>query len=131
MPLDGLSQKSNPRDTICISIKDGQDCAIAKKRVKSKDSLIFILRSDVSILSREIKGYERMIKQYVGKDSLNKDIKKTFQSIVNDRLQQKLILEAEIKKLEKQVKRLKIKLKVVSAAGLVATGIAVWFGVFR
>ena len=114
MPCEGRSQGLNPNDTICFRIDIAQNLLILAKQKPICDSIAKLLQDKVVV-------YETIVKQFVGKDSLNADIKTLFQSEIKTLQEQKAVYEGQILVLNKQIKRWKRKTRWTAIAGVAAT----------
>lgn len=122
MPCVGKSQGLDPNDTITFKIFQVQNLLIAAKQKKAADSIVTDLRVRVGLLTDKINAYEIIAKEFLGKDSLNKDIQGLFGSKVADMKQQRTILEQTIVDFKKEIRRWKRKVRWTAVAGIVATG---------
>lgn len=98
-----------------------QDLLIAAKQKQSGDAIILELRNQLSLLTEKINAYEIIAKEFLGKDSLNADIKAIFRLQIGTMKQQRSILENDIATLKKDVRRWKRKTRWTAVAGVVAT----------
>lgn len=99
--------KSQTIDTLCFPVPVIQNVLIAAKQKKAQDTIINILRSDISLLT-SIRG------QLEAKDSTNKAI-----ILLKD--QQRQVLEGQISYLNKEVKKWKRKTRWTAIGGVVMT----------
>lgn len=110
-------------DTICIPFDVAQKVLIAAKQKKVLDSLVVSLNAD-------IKSYETIVKELTAKDSVNTEIVKAYQAMIETMKQQRSILENQITVLNKEIKKWKRKQKWTAIAGVVSTVGAVVATVF-
>lgn len=115
IPFAGQSQSSS--DTICFKVSEIQNVLIAAKQKKYADSLAFIYRSDISILSQKVAALEV-------KDSANREIANTYKNMVGT-------MEAKTTILENQLKKQKRKTRWTAIGGLVLTGIVTSLFIFK
>lgn len=101
--------KSQTIDTLCFPRPVFEKVLIAAKQKKTQDTLINILRSDISALTA-------IRTQLEGKDSAN-------QQIIGAMGEQKKILEGQITYLNKQVKKWKRKNRWTAISGIVLTSV--------
>ena len=121
MPCVGKSQGLDPNDTITFKIFQVQNLLIAAKQKKAADSIVTDLRVRVGLLTDKINAYEIIAKEFLGKDSLNKDIQGLFGSKVRDMKEQRTILEQTIVDFKKEIRRWKRKVRWTAVGGIVAT----------
>lgn len=112
----------NPMDTMIFYVYEVQDLLIAAKQKKIADSIIIDLRIKVGLLTDKIDAYEIIAKNFLGKDSLTKDIRALFDSKIETMKEQRSILEQTITDFKKEIKRWKRKVRWTAVAGIVATG---------
>lgn len=116
-------QSLNPKDTICISIEDAQNCAIAKKQRTVLAERIVILDSNINYLSRSIDAANRTIGALQNKDENNKAIITQLQEQKKLMTDQRKIFEDEIKVVQTQLKKEKRKRFWTSVGGVAGIGI--------
>jgi hypothetical protein len=83
--------KSQTTDTLCFPRPVLEKVLIAAKQKKVQDTLISLLRSDISIL-------EQMKSTLMAKDTTNQQIILSYKSQVGNLEQQKVILQKEVRK---------------------------------
>jgi hypothetical protein len=116
--LETRSQIS-ANDTLCFRVIDIQNVLIAAKQKKVADSLVILLRSDISILSQKITALEL-------KDSVNKEIDLTRLSQIQVMKDQRKILEDQIVLLNKEIKKWKRKQRWTAIGGIVAVAATIF-----
>ena len=108
LTASNLETRSQTTDTLCFPVPVIQKVLIAAKQKQSQDTLISVLRSDISIL-------EQMKSTLMAKDTTNQQIIISYKSQVGNLEQQKIILEKDLKKQ-------KTKTKLAAIGGLLLTG---------
>src|SRR5690348_15072903 len=103
--VSSLETKSQTTDTLCFPVPVIQKVLIAAKQKQVQDTLINILRSDISELTS-------IRVQFEGKDSTNK-------LIIGAMEEQKKVLEGQITSLNKELKKQKRKTKWTAIGGIV------------
>lgn len=113
----------NPNDTLCISVADAQNCAIAKKQRTVLAERIVILDSNINYLNQTIAATNRNIVALQAKDENNKVIIIQLQEQKQIMMDQRKIFEDEIKSLQSELKKEKRKRFWTSVSGLAGIGI--------
>lgn len=103
-----------------------QNLLTAAYQKKYADEIINDLKIRIALLNENIKQYEIIIKNFVGKDTLNNDIKLLFASKVEDMKKQRAIFEAAILDYKKEAKKWRRKVRWISITGIVAVGISAY-----
>lgn len=109
--------KSQTTDTLCFPRPILEKVLIAAKQKKVQDTLINILRSDISIL-------EQMKSTLMQKDTTNQQIIISYRSQVGNLEQQKIVLQKEVKKWKR-------KTTWTALSGLVLTGLVTFLFVSK
>ena len=99
-----------------------QNLLIAAKQKKAADSIVTDLRVRISLLTDKINAYEKIAKDFLGKDTLNADIKILFESKVETMKDQRTILEQTVKDFKKEIRRWKRKVRWTAVGGIVVAG---------
>jgi hypothetical protein len=102
--LSALSQV-NPNDTLCFKVSTIQNLLIDAKQKKLSDSLVTVLRQNIS-------AYEIIVRELESKDSVNKEIIAVYKN--------------QIAAMEKELKKWKRKVRWTAIAGAVAVGATVF-----
>ena len=116
--------KSQTSDTLCFDRAVIQKLLIAGKQKQAQDTLIGILRSDISILQQTIRAYQV-------KDSTNKEIVSTYQAMTQTMKDQRTVFENEITKLNREVRKWKNKTRWTAIGGVVLTGLVTSLFIFK
>lgn len=116
-------QSLNPNDTICLSIADAQNCAIAKNQRTVLAERIVILDSNIIYLNQTIAVINRNIVALQAKDENNKVIIIQLQEQKQIMMDQRKIFEDEIKSLQSELKKERRKRFWTSVSGLAGIGI--------
>lgn len=114
--VSSFAGRSQAIDTLCFPVSQVQKVLIDAKQKRLADSLNVILRSDISILQRQIGVYQ-------AKDSMSQEVNRTYQSMVSTMTQQRGILEGQIGKLEKDLSKANRRTKWAAFGGLALSGI--------
>lgn len=122
--VSSLGAKSQTTDTLCFPVTVIQKILIDAKQKKYADSLVLVLRSDISILNSKIQALEI-------KDSTNKEINSTYQAMVGTMKEQRTILEGQITRLNSELSKQKRKTKLTAIGGLLLTGIVTSLFIFK
>lgn len=89
--VSNCALRSQTTDTLCFPVPVIQKVLIAAKQKQSQDTLIGVLRSDISIL-------EQMKRTLMAKDTTNQQIILSYHSQVANLEQQKVVLQKEVRK---------------------------------
>jgi septal ring factor EnvC (AmiA/AmiB activator) len=121
----------NPNDTLCISVADAQNCAIAKKQRSVLAERIVILDSNINYLNQAIAATNRTIAALQAKDENNKAIIVQLQEQKQIMADQRKVFEDEIKTLKTELKKERHKRFWTSVAGLAGVGIMAYLYIVK
>lgn len=116
-------QSLNPNDTICISVADAQNCAIAKKQRTVLQERIGLLNDEITLLNKRIAEKQGAIDDYITKDTAHIREVGTYQKEIAVKEEQKKTMQAEIDRINKELKKEKHKRFWTSVGGVAGIGI--------
>lgn len=108
--------KSQTTDTLCFPIQTVKKLLIDAKQKKYADSLVFVYRSDINILSGKVQALEV-------KDSVNREINSTYKNLINTMETKTTILGNQIEYLNKELKKQKRKTTFAAIGGIALTAL--------
>lgn len=105
------SQTSN--DTICLTIKQAKEVLIAAKQK-------VVLQKRVKSLESDAVGYQMAVAEYKRTIVAQDRVDSSQQEIIHQQEAQKLIYRTRVDYLNKELKKQKVKTKLVAGAGILA-----------
>ncbi len=128
MLLTAISCAGNSQtatDTLCFPVEVIQQRLIEAKQGRELKKLVDVLRNDVSILSVEIEKFEKAIKELQDKNEKSEQIIAALNLNIQTMKDQRNILQTEIDRVTKELKKQKRKTTftaIAGVAGIVLTG---------
>lgn len=119
MNLHGQSRTS-AGDSVWVSAKAARNLLIAAQQKP-------LLEEQINILNQRIQAKEAIIEALQGKDSINAQVAKSFQEEIRIMREQRAVFEADLKSVNKQLRRARTKTKLVALAGIITTAAGIFF----
>lgn len=116
-------QSLNPKDTICVSIEDAQNCAIAKKQRTVLAERIVLLNDEIGLLNKRIAEKQGSIDDYITKDTAHIREVGAYQREIAVMNEQKKTMQSEVDRLTGELKKEKRKRFWTSVGGVAGIGI--------
>lgn len=107
---------SQKTDTLCFTLEEAQGFAIIKRQRKALDSLNMVLRLDINSLQRTVQALEV-------KDANSRQIAATYEAMAGTMREQRRVLESEVERVSKDLRRQKRKTTAATIGGLLLTGL--------